>query len=226
MADRRELGVLLDVDGTLVELSPPQDDLEGLRGQFIALARAHDVAFEHPGIFAIYRRLVDAGGRYGLAAAEARALLDAAEVRWANTTARRLTEGVALSRLIEHGAKVGLVTSNGRACIDALQANGKLDRSFAVIVSRDDCDAIKPAPQPLQLAVRALPGEPSEPVELWFVGDSPLDEAASNAYNSDADTREDAMIRFAHVGPARGHFPAATVDQVLKRLADRPMSRS
>lgn len=165
--------VLLDVDGTLVDLAAPPADLESLRGELITLAQRHGVAVTHQGIFRLYGAMAGAG------AEAARELIDGYELRWAQR-ALPLVEPAVWSGLA--GVRTALVTSNGRACIDVLLERGVLGAPD-VVVTRDDCARLKPDPEPLRLALRraaALEPSPAEPVP--FVGDSESDRAAAQAW--------------------------------------------
>lgn len=165
--------VLLDLDGTLVDLAAPGPELDELRAALAGLAARESVPIEHTGIFSMYRALCAAGR----GVAEARRLLDRYETSWARSTARPL---VTAHDVVGTRYRTGLVTSNGRACVEVLHERGLLPR-LDVEVTRDDCLQLKPAAEPLAMAVAALGPLPDE-AELAYVGDSPADRAAVEAY--------------------------------------------
>lgn len=170
--------VLLDVDGTLVDLAAPPADLESLRAELITLAQRHGAAVTHQGIFRLYGAMAGAG------AEAARQLIDGYELRWAER-AVPLVEPAVWTGLA--GVRTALVTSNGRACIDVLLERGVLGAPD-VVVTRDDCARLKPDPEPLRLALRQaaalalLPVKPLPAEPVPFVGDSEADRAAAQAW--------------------------------------------
>ncbi|MCP2258122.1 phosphoglycolate phosphatase [Streptoalloteichus tenebrarius] len=203
---------LFDLDGTLVDLAAPRDDLEALRAGLRALAEREGVPLDHFGIFPMYRALSVAGR----GVAEARELIDSYEVRWARATARALTSDDALGRLLASGAPVALVTSNGRACVRALREAGLLPGAFPVEITRDECGLLKPDPEPVRRAVTAL-GDVADGDELPFVGDSKADREAVAAY---ARVWGRPPVRFVPVREGTGAVePARSIDAVLADLA-------
>jgi hypothetical protein len=155
-----------------------------------------------PGTFAVYRALAAAGR----GVAEARGVLDRYETRWAAGTARPLVAAGELARLAAR-RPVGLVTSNGRACVAVLRSRGLLPAGpWAATVTRDDCDALKPAAEPLVRAVRQLPsgGGP-----VWFVGDSGHDRDAATGYRRHRDDLRYLPVGAAGAGPLVARLLAA-----------------
>jgi beta-phosphoglucomutase-like phosphatase (HAD superfamily) len=165
--------VLLDVDGTLVDLAPPPTELAALREQLVELAQRHAVPVTHRGTLRVYGALAAAGS--GLAAGK---LIDSFEVRWAEH-AVPLVDPTVWAGLT--GVRTALVTSNGRACIDVLRRRGLLGDPD-VVVTRNDSAALKPDPEPLRLAL-ALAAADTCAGPVPFLGDSPADRAAADAWS-------------------------------------------
>jgi HAD superfamily hydrolase (TIGR01509 family) len=105
--------------------------------------------------------------------------LDALEVEWIQHS--RLLPGAekVLSRLSAEGKvpiTLALLTNSGRAATDyALEGLG-LDRYFSNSFTRDDLPAMKPRPEGITTALKALSLDRSE---VLYVGDSPTDIMAS-----------------------------------------------
>jgi pyrophosphatase PpaX len=76
------------------------------------------------------------------------------------------------------GIKLGIVTSKNRSGTLRGLACGGLDGLFDVLVTADDVDTPKPAPQPVTMALEQLRADAREAV---FVGDSPHDLSAGRA---------------------------------------------
>ncbi len=84
-----------------------------------------------------------------------------------------------LARLKSRGFKMGLVTNDGRFSADLILGRHDLGRFFEVVVTRDDVDRMKPNPEGVLKALKALGAEPYEAI---FIGDSVLDvQAAAEA---------------------------------------------
>ncbi|GGM47903.1 hypothetical protein GCM10012275_18690 [Longimycelium tulufanense] len=200
------IAALFDLDGTLVDLGAPADDLAELRARLRALAEAEGVLLHHFGIFPMYRALCAAGR----GAAGARTLIDSYEVRWARSTARPLVRPDLLA------APIRLVTSNGRACVQALRAEGLLPGGDGRDVTRDECADLKPSADPLLRAVFGLPAD----VSLPFVGDGRVDRQAVDAYLVSGGRPP---LRFVPVAPGTGSpEPVRSADELLAELGGVP----
>jgi phosphoglycolate phosphatase-like HAD superfamily hydrolase len=172
-----EPAVLLDLDGTLVALDPPQADLERLRGRLLALAGRHAVAVAHRGILRIYDQLYAGLGAGHPALGEARALLDEHERTWAAHTARTLLNPAGTAALDRLAGAWTVVTNNGTACLRELVSRGLVPAGHAAAVTRDAGLPLKPSPDPLAAALGHRDGG-------VFVGDGDADEQAAAAYGA------------------------------------------
>jgi pyrophosphatase PpaX len=84
----------------------------------------------------------------------------------------------ALSRLKAEGRRLGIVTAKRGSTVELAFEVLPLRAYFDVVVTADDVDRHKPAPDPLLAALERL-GAP--PDEAAYVGDSPFDVAAAKA---------------------------------------------
>ena len=108
--------------------------------------------------------------------------------------------------------KLGLVTNNSRSGTDLTLKRLHLKPLFDAIVTRDDCDEMKPSPAPILKILTELGISPEEAI---LVGDSAMDVIAARA----------AGIRSAAVstGPFRiGTVLKAEPDYVLGSVTDLP----
>jgi phosphoglycolate phosphatase-like HAD superfamily hydrolase len=213
----RGRSILFDLDGTLVALEPPADELERLRASLLDTAEAAGVVPSSSSIFSVYQELVDRCGVNASQVQRARELLDGAEEHWAEN-AKALHAGWELRRMRENGCSLGLVTSNGRRCVDALHAKGTLPREFTVTVTRDDVRLLKPAAEPLVRAIEGLSGAETV-TPCVFVGDSVSDQSAVRSLNEQAP----GTMEFRRVGP--GAEDAADVLATLAAETDATRAR-
>jgi pyrophosphatase PpaX len=84
----------------------------------------------------------------------------------------------ALRRLRDEGRRLGIVTSKRRATIELAFGVLPLEGLFDVVVAAEDTERLKPAPDPLLVALERLSAVPADAA---YVGDSPFDVAAANA---------------------------------------------
>ena len=178
-SDRPKVGpILIDLDGTLVSLNPPRDELENLRKDVTSISRTFGVSLDTTSIFPMYRSVLALLGFDSAPAVSIRERLDQSEVLWSRTTAQTL---VARS-VLEHAAEVRplvLVTSNGTACVHALFGGDLLPNVFTALVTRDDVADLKPAAYPIAEALRRAP---TGCALADFVGDSAADRDSALAY--------------------------------------------
>lgn len=182
--------VLFDLDGTLLFLPV---DMAALRQRLEDFHRRH-------GIEMAFRPLTDHLAeaarrlREELSPAEARAAIhwahgqvEQAEIDAAASVEPRAAAVEALLELQRRGAWTGVVSNNTSGGIRAaLEAVGISPDSLSALVSRQDVDRPKPAPDSLELAVEILldggwdPGQQPDPVSrLLYVGDAPSDALAA-----------------------------------------------
>lgn len=179
--------VLFDMDGTLLLLPV---DIDALRQRLADYHRRYGLEMN-------FRPLTDDLER---AARKLREVLSPAEARAAAQWARAQVaqaEVDAVSRieprpgviealhvLRDRGARVGVVSNNTRRGIRAaLEQVGIEPDGLATLVSREDVDRPKPAPDALDLGVRQLldHGWQPEGARLIYVGDAPSDLIAVRA---------------------------------------------
>jgi pyrophosphatase PpaX len=84
-----------------------------------------------------------------------------------------------LPRLREEGRRLGVVTAKRRATVDlAFGRLPELESNFDVVITSDDTERHKPAPDPILAALDRLDAHPAEAA---YVGDSPFDIRAAKA---------------------------------------------
>lgn len=83
-----------------------------------------------------------------------------------------------LSRLRERSLKIGLVTNNGRVGTEMTVRRYKLWDFFDAVVTRDDCEEVKPAAAPVLKVLAELRSRPEEAI---LVGDGVMDVMAARA---------------------------------------------
>jgi HAD superfamily hydrolase (TIGR01662 family) len=118
----------------------------------------------------------------------------------------------ALRELRSKSLKLGLVTNNSRAGTDLTLKRLNLQSLFDAIVTRDDCEEMKPAPAPILKILAEIGVSPESAI---FVGDGVMDVTAAKA----------AGVR--SVAVTTGPFPVgrllkAEPDYVLNSVRDLP----
>jgi HAD superfamily hydrolase (TIGR01549 family) len=83
-----------------------------------------------------------------------------------------------LQKIRSHGVKIGLVTNNGRAGTDLTLNRLGLQSFFDVVVTRDDCEEMKPSAEPVK---KALAGMHVQIQSAILVGDGVMDVLAARA---------------------------------------------
>jgi pyrophosphatase PpaX len=84
-----------------------------------------------------------------------------------------------LPRLRDEGRRLGVVTAKRRATVDlAFVRLPGLEANFDVVITSDDTERHKPAPDPILAAIDRLG---AVPVDTAYVGDSPFDIRAAKA---------------------------------------------
>ncbi len=84
-----------------------------------------------------------------------------------------------LPQLREQGRRLGIVTAKRAATVQlAFDRLPGLEASFEVVITADDTERHKPAPDPILAAVERLG---TSPAETAYVGDSPFDVRAAKA---------------------------------------------
>lgn len=83
-----------------------------------------------------------------------------------------------LERLRNSSLKIGLLTNNGRKGTELTLNRYDLKRFFDVVVTRDDCEDMKPAPDSVLKVLEALQVSPNEAI---LIGDGVMDILAARA---------------------------------------------
>ena len=84
-----------------------------------------------------------------------------------------------LPRLRDEGRRLGIVTAKRRATVElAFSRLPELESNFDVVITSDDTERHKPAPDPILAALERLGAQPAESA---YVGDSPFDIRAAKA---------------------------------------------
>ena len=175
---------IFDLDGVLVELSPPLEELEALRARLLDLAKHNGLVRETRSILGTYRRMGRELGFDHQVSQAARDLIDEYETAWTARLSEPRPGVEAISRLPGAGILAGLVTNNGRACVEALFQSGLLSGAwFEAVVTRDDALDLKPSPEPLVRMVDLVQAGSADIDRIWFAGDSPSDREAAEAFN-------------------------------------------
>jgi phosphoglycolate phosphatase len=108
------------------------------------------------------------------------------------------------------GVKVGIVTRNCRAAVEAILAREPLE--YDILLTRDDVTRVKPDPEHLLVAMRALGASPER---LLMVGDHPMDVQAGRAVGA-------WTIGILNDGRPADYFAEARPDAVLSSVAEIP----
>jgi HAD superfamily hydrolase (TIGR01509 family) len=83
-----------------------------------------------------------------------------------------------LRKLRERGLRIGLVTNNGRVGTELTLKRCEIEGFFDTVVTRDDCDEMKPDGAPVRKVLNEMRVMPEEAV---LVGDSVMDIIAARA---------------------------------------------
>jgi HAD superfamily hydrolase (TIGR01509 family) len=83
-----------------------------------------------------------------------------------------------LQKLRGCSIKIGLVTNNGRKGTELTLSRHRLNSLFDTVVTRDDCDNMKPAAEPVEKVLAALKVAPDEAI---LIGDGVMDIRSARA---------------------------------------------
>ena len=181
---KRKLGILFDLDGTLVDLNPDQQDLEKLRTSFITFASNAGVSLRSKGIFSIYQQVITECAFDHPVSEYMRRELDSFEKKWARYRSAVNPNTEFLGKLRGLGHILAIVTNNGTACVQALFDFDKLKSEwFDFSITRDDVTSIKPSSIPIENALDFINKGWRDISDFIFVGDSENDRLAVEAFN-------------------------------------------
>lgn len=208
--------ILFDFDGTLVRLVI---DFEAMRRRVREVALAHGVDLARYGRLYILEFIEQVGADLGKGdpARAARFRRQAAEAVLAEEiVAGREAEvfpGVPelLQKLCDEGFKVGIVTRNCRRAVEEILARTAL--AYHVLLTRDDVRRVKPDPEHLLAALRALGASPGRAL---MVGDHPMDVQAGQAIGA-------RTVGILNDGQPADYFAAVKPDRVLRSVVELPV---
>lgn len=179
------LGVLFDIDGTLVTFN---FDVQGSRRALLAelSRRGFDVSglsLSSPtqSVIDEARRQVEAGKvrvDFGQVRQKLFSILDEFELESGKFVSAFPGSKEALGTLRARSAKLGVLTNSGRLAASKILERSSLSGFFDFVLTRDDVSAMKPRPDGVNQAVSlfALPRE-----KVVYVGDSLYDIMAAKA---------------------------------------------
>jgi phosphoglycolate phosphatase len=193
--------VLIDLDGTLVDTAP--DIVEAANRMLGALGAAPlpfktVSGFIGNGVPTLVRRVLAAGAIAPVAHEEGAQRLFHRHYQDTNGRFGTVFPGVieGLDALRQAGYRLGCVTNKPQGATSALLAMAGLAGYFEVVVAGDSIAQMKPHPEPLLHACRAMGLDPALGV---LVGDSAVDVAAALAARMPV-----YIARYGYPGPA-GH---------------------
>jgi len=209
-------GIVMDMDGTITQFN-----LDYMAARRKALEEVEKLNLRTPemteqlSLYVILKKLKDELDADTFTSLRRRfySLLQEMEVKAANEVILYPGAVETLRKLRARGLKMGLVTNNGRVGTGITLRRCELGGFFDAVVTRDDCDEMKPDPRP----VRKLLAEMHVPLkEAILVGDGVIDIMAA---------REAGLPS---VAVATGPFPSerliqAEPDYLLGSVNDLPL---
>jgi len=210
--------VVFDFDGTLVAT---RIDFVGMRQAIAALIQTWRL---DPALSEQHRYVLEmvAAGRQALeshadrAAAFAREAMDIIETFEMQTCAHAEPIPGAvetLVQLVSKGYQVGIITRNGREGVAAVTSRHPLPHE--VLLTREDVAHVKPHPEHLLTAMRALDLPPSQTL---MVGDHPTDIACGKDAGALSVGVSGDAVRLAELARAGADFLISTVSEILPLL--------
>ena len=209
-------GIVMDMDGTITKFN-----LDYMAARRKALRELDKLNLRTPemseqlSLYLILKKLKDEldNERFKSLRRRVYDLLEDMEVKAANEVT--LYPGVVetLRMLRARGLRIGLVTNNGHAGTEITLRRYQLANFFDAIVTRDDCEEMKPDAGPVRKLLTEMNVPPEEAI---FVGDGVIDIMAARA----------AGLR--SVAVATGPFPSdrliqAELDYLLGSVNDLPL---
>lgn len=173
--------IVMDMDGTITKFN--LDFMDTRRRALKELDRLHartpDMT-DQVSLYIILGRLRDKldPQTYGSIRSKIYGMLEEMELRAAKDVALYPGAVDVLSKLRDHSVKIGLVTNNGRKGTDLTLHRHKLEEFFDAVITRDDCDTMKPAADPV---MKALAEMHVDPHNAMLVGDGVMDIMAAKA---------------------------------------------
>jgi phosphoglycolate phosphatase len=214
--DKDGHAVLADLDGTLVDTAPDiVEAVSRMLRDWGAAPLPFDTVrgFIGNGVPTLVRRVLHASGA---ARRDEQGAVAHFQRHYRDTNGRfgRVFPGVreGLQALRQAGYRLGCVTNKPAAPTAALLDIHGLAPWFDVVVAGDTLDRMKPAPEPLLHACRAMQASPAR---CLLVGDSHVDVAAARAAQMPV-----YIVRYGYPGPD-GH-DAMQCDGFIDTLEDLP----
>jgi HAD superfamily hydrolase (TIGR01662 family) len=208
-------GIVMDMDGTITKFN-----LDYMAARRKALRELDKLNLRTPEIseqlslYLILRKLKEGLDTDGFTSLRRRfyGLLEDMEVKAANEVTLYPGAVEALRLLRARGLRIGLVTNNGHAGTEITLRRHHLAAFFDAIVTRDDCEEMKPDAAPVRKLLKEMNVPPGEAI---LVGDGVIDIMAARA----------AGLR--SVAVATGPFPSdrliqAEPDYLLGSVNDLP----
>lgn len=175
--------LLLDLDGTLVDLNPNPNDLKIIHKYIHDVADKFKISKIDNSAILTYKNILTSLGFGHSVTVDCRAFLNNYEASWATENALPLF-GIDLffEKVLRQFEKIYLITNNGLPCVEILFKKGVLQENwFNEIISRDNSSDIKPSAVPI---LKALDLAKSIKGKIYFIGDSSVDQKACVAANS------------------------------------------
>lgn len=173
--------IVVDMDGTITKFNL---DFMSVRRRILKeldneKLRTPDMT-EQLSIYIILGKLKDKldAKTYGTLRREIYSYLEEMELKAATEVTLYPSAVDTLRKLRGHSVKIGLVTNNGRKGTELTLSRHRLENLFDAVVTRDDCDNLKPAAEPVLRVLTALNVTSSEAI---LIGDGVMDIMAARA---------------------------------------------
>jgi len=173
--------IIMDMDGTITNFNLDFMDVrrKGLKELERMNLRTRDMT-EQTSFFVLLNALKDGldALSYVLLRRKFYNLLEEMELEGAKGVTLYSGAVETLQKIRIHGVKIGLVTNNGRAGTDLTLNRLGLQSFFDVVVTRDDCEEMKPSAEPVRKALAEMCVQIQNAI---LVGDGVMDVLAARA---------------------------------------------
>lgn len=173
--------VVLDMDGTITEFN--LDYMEARRRALEELENVHlrtPEMTEQLSLYLVLKKLKDSldAERFASLRRTFYDLLEEMELKAAQEVTLYPGAVETLQKLRGRGLKIGMVTNNGRVGTTLTLKRYELESYFDAVVTRDDCEEMKPDSGPVLKALKEMHVSPEEAI---LVGDGVMDVMAARA---------------------------------------------